>query len=170
MDEKYGIQVNFSDNHSSHYTAYRYVTKEDREALHSPEHPDLSDVVPRTEAIITSRKKKAKAKGKGQAKKWSQRSECLSVYDVFQIVQSKGITSQLQLICLAIEQNREGKSLLAQSIANRGNKAVNEAIELAKESSQAESQSLWRRLRRHGSSYYKNKLLASVLLVVGAGA
>jgi len=69
MDEKYGIQVNFSDNHSSHYTAYRYVTKEDREALHSPEHPDLSDVVPRTEAIITSRKKKAKAKGKGQAKK-----------------------------------------------------------------------------------------------------
>ena len=31
LDEKYGIQVNFSDNHSSYYTAYRYVTKEDHE-------------------------------------------------------------------------------------------------------------------------------------------
>jgi len=78
-DKKFEIQVNFSDNHSSHYTAHRYVTKEDYEALHSPGHPDLSDVVPRTEAAITSRKRKAKAKGKGQAKKRSQRSERLSV-------------------------------------------------------------------------------------------
>ena len=130
LDENYGIQVNFSDNHSSYYSAYRYVTKEDHEALHSPGHPDLSDVVPRTEAAITSRKRKAKAKGKGQAKKRSQGSERLSVYDVFQIVQSKGITSRPQLVCLAIEQNREGKSSLAQFIANKGNKAVDEAIRL----------------------------------------
>ena len=91
---------------------------------------------------IMSRKRKAKAKGKGQARKRSQRSERLSVYDVFQIVQSKGITSRLQLVCLAIEQNREGKSSLAQFIANRSNKAVDEALQLAKEFSQAESQSL----------------------------
>lgn len=89
-----------------------------------------------------SRKRKAKLKGKGQAKKQSQRSERLSVYDVFQIVQSKGITFRLQLVCLAIEQNREGKSSLAQFIANRSNKAVDEALQLAKEFSQAESQSL----------------------------
>ena len=105
LDEKYAIQVNFSDNHGSYYTAYRYFTKEDREALHSPEHPDLWDVVPRTKAAITSRKRKAKPKGKSQAKKQRQRSERLSVYDVFQIVQSMGITSRLQLVCLAIEQN-----------------------------------------------------------------
>ena len=43
---------------------------------------------------------------------------------------------------MAIEQNRERKSSLAQFIANRGNKAVDKAIELAKELSQAESQSL----------------------------
>ena len=47
LDERYGILVNISDNHSSYYTAYQYVTKEDHEALHSPKHPDLSDVVPR---------------------------------------------------------------------------------------------------------------------------
>ena len=85
LDEKYAIQVNLSDNHGSYYTAYQYFTMEDREALHSPGHPDLSDVVPRTEAAITSRKWKAKAKGKSQAKKQSQRSE--------------------RLVCLAIEQN-----------------------------------------------------------------
>ena len=148
LDEKYGVQVNFSDNHISYYTAYRYVTKEDYEALHSPGHPDLSDVIPRTEAAITSRKRKAKAKGKGQAKERCERSEHLSVYDVFQIVQSKGITSRLQLVCLAIEQNREEKSSLAQFIANRGNKAVDKAIELAKEFSQAELQSLRTRKTR----------------------
>ena len=69
LDEKFGVQVNFSDNHNSYYTAYRYVTKEDREALHSSGHPDLTDAVPRTEAAITSRKRKAKEKGKGQGKK-----------------------------------------------------------------------------------------------------
>lgn len=86
--------------------------------------------------------KEGESQGEGPGKKRSQRSERLSVYDVFQIVQSKGITSQLQLVCLAIEQNREGKSSLVQFIANRGSKAVNKAIELAKEFSQAELQSL----------------------------
>ena len=142
LDEKFGVQVNFSDNHNSYYTAYRYVTKEDREALHSSGHPDLTDAVPRTEAAITSRKRKAKDKGKGQGEKRSQRSERLSVYDVCQIVQHKGITSRLELVCLAVDQNREGKSSLAQFIANRGNKAVEEAIELAKEFAEAEAKCL----------------------------
>ena len=34
LDEKFGIQVNFSNNHSTYYTAY-----------HSGSHPNLSDVV-----------------------------------------------------------------------------------------------------------------------------
>ena len=43
---------------------------------------------------------------------------------------------------MAIEQTQEGKSSLAQFIANRSNKAVDKALELAKKFSQAESQSL----------------------------
>jgi len=89
-------------------------------------------VAPWTKATKTSRRRKAKAKGKGQARKGSQRFECLGVYDVFQIVQSKGITAGLQLVCLAIEQNRVRKRSLAAFIADKGNKAVNKAIELAK--------------------------------------
>ena len=139
LDEKFGIQVKFSDNHNSYYSAYRYVTKEDHEPLHSPGHPDLSDEIPQTECAISSRKRKAREKGKGLKKKQTKRSQRLSIYDVSQIVQNKGITSRLQFVCLAVEQNREGKCSLAQFIANRGSKAVDEAIELAKEFSQAES-------------------------------
>ena len=103
LDKKFGVQVNFSDNHNLYYTAYQYVTKEDCEALHSSGHPDLTDAVPWTEAAKTSMKRKAKDKDKGQGKKWCQRLERLSVYDVCQIVQHKGIMSRLELICLAVK-------------------------------------------------------------------
>ena len=115
LDEKFEIQVNFSDyNHNTYFSAYRYVTKEDREALHSPGHPYLSYVAPLTESAINSRKRKAKGSGKGQKRKKG-REERLSIYDVCQIVQAKGITSRLQLVCLAMEQSREGKHSLKRS-------------------------------------------------------
>ena len=142
LNQNFGIQVNFSNNHSSYYTAYRYVTKDDEDALHSRGHPDLSDGAPRTERAISCRKKRAKQKGKAGRKGRRKGAERLSVYDVCQIVQAKGITSRLQLVCLAVQQNREGKTALAQFIANRGNKAVLEAISLAREFSQAESLSV----------------------------
>ena len=63
LDEKFGIHVNFSDNHNSYYSAYQYVTKENHEALHSPGHSDLSDEIPQTECAISSRKRKARERG-----------------------------------------------------------------------------------------------------------
>ena len=138
LDDKFGIKVNFTDSDSqgTYFSAYRYVTKDDNEALHSPGHPDLTDDTPRTESAINSRKRKAKGV-KGNRKK----VKCprLSVYDVCQIIQAKGITSRLQLVCLAVQQNREGKRSLAQFVANRGSKAVDEAIALASEFATAES-------------------------------
>ena len=132
LDQDFGIRVNFSDNHNSYYTGYRYVTTEDEDALHSRGHPDLSDAAPRTERAISCRKRRPKEKGKADKKRRGKGSERLSVYDVCQIVQAKGITSRLQLVCLAVQQNREGKTALAQFIANRGNKAILEAISLAR--------------------------------------
>ena len=44
-------------------------------------------------------------------------------------------------MCLAVEQNREGKSALAEFIANRNNK-VDEALAVAKEFSEAEAKFL----------------------------
>ena len=141
LAEKFGIQVNFSDNHSTYYSAYRYVTKDDTDVLHSFGHPDLSDAAPRTEVAIGSRKKKARARATGEKRKRS-RAERLSIFDVCQIAQNKRITSRLQLVNLAVQQNREGKSSLAQFIANRGNKAVDDALTLAKEFSEAEAISI----------------------------
>ena len=70
------------------------------------------------------------------------RAERLSIFDVCQIVQNKRITSRLQLVNLAVQQNREGKRSLAQFIAKRGNKAVDDALTLAKEFSEAEAVSI----------------------------
>ena len=52
-NEYHGISVHFSDSYNDYYTAYKYVTKMDVEALHSESHPDLkSAAAPRTERAI----------------------------------------------------------------------------------------------------------------------
>ncbi|KAL9978525.1 hypothetical protein ACROYT_G016051 [Oculina patagonica] len=117
LDEKYGIKVNFSDKHNTYYSAYRYVTKHDTEALHSQRHPDLQDA-PKTEKAIATRKRKAKNGDGGNAKK-NRKQKGLTVYDW--------------------SKRERGKTSLAEFIANRGHKAVDEALELAKEFSEAEA-------------------------------
>ena len=111
--------------HVKKYLNEKFVTKEDTEALHSPGHPDLT-TVPKTEAATAGKKRKAKEKR-------------LTVYEVCKIIQAKSITTRLELVCLATAQEREGKLSLAQFIAKRGHKAVDEALALAKEFSSAES-------------------------------
>jgi hypothetical protein len=139
LDETYAIQVHFSDNHNTYYSAYKYVTKEDNECLHSEQHPDLSSP-PKTEQALASKKRKAREKNSTRQRK-ARKEKGLTVYDVSQLILAKKITTRLQLVCLAVEQNREGKSALAEFIANRNNK-VNEALEVAKEFSEAEAKFL----------------------------
>ena len=46
---KEGIVVNFSDNHDSYYSTYRYICKDVDSVHHSKHHPNLDDVAsPRT--------------------------------------------------------------------------------------------------------------------------
>ena len=54
-------------------------------------------------------------------------------------MQARSISSRLELVSLAAAQVREGKTALAEFIANRGSKAVDEAIQLAKEFAEAET-------------------------------
>ena len=136
LNEKFGIQVHFSDHHNGYYSTNKYVTKDDTEALHSLGHPDLT-TVPKAEAAIAGKKRKAKEVSAGIKKKRDE--ERLTVYEVFKIIQAKSITTKLELVCLATAQEREGKLCLAQFIANRGHKAGDEALALAKEFSTAES-------------------------------
>ena len=138
MEDHFGIKVNFSDSHNTYYSAYRYVTREDNEALHSTGHPNLADGAPKTESAIASKKRSAKHKGPNKKSK-KRKADRLSVHDVCQLVQAKSITSWLEFVRLAVAQNKEGKSSLSEFIANRGSKAVDEAISLAKEFSEVEA-------------------------------
>ena len=61
---------------------------------------------------------------RGSAKKKNRKEKRLSFYDVTQLIQAKKITTRLELICLAVEQEREGKTSVAQFIPNKGTKAV----------------------------------------------
>ena len=93
LDGKYGIQVNFSANHNTYYSAYRYVTEEDSDALHSPCHPDLRDA-PKTVKAIAAKKRKGKNPERGSAKKKNRKEKRLSVYDVKQLIQAKKIKAR----------------------------------------------------------------------------
>ncbi len=130
MANKYDVQIHFSDKHALYYSAYKYLLKQDPEPLLSPNHPDLS-VEPRTSRAVKSRKRKTSEKRKGAARGSKKRR--LSTFDVTQLVMEKGIKSRLELSRLAMVQHREGNSLLAEFIANRGSKAVDEALCLSTE-------------------------------------
>ncbi len=41
--KKHGVSVHFSSKHDDYYSAYTYVTKEDRQVLESDPHPNLKD-------------------------------------------------------------------------------------------------------------------------------
>ena len=135
LDETYSIKVHFSDNHNTYYSAYKYVTKEHNECLHSEQHPDLSSP-PKTERALASKKRKAREKKACRPRK-SRKQRALTVYDVNQLILAKKITTRLELVCLAVEQSREGKCELSQFIANRNNK-VDDALDVAKEFRDAE--------------------------------
>ena len=134
LDDVYRIKVNFSSNHNTYYSAYKYVTKEVPEPLFSDGHPDISNDAPRTEKAIASHCKKGNGGKKG--KRMRKRGERLSVFDVMQIVQKRNIQSRLELVALAVSQSREGNT--ANFVANRGHKCVQEALSLAKEFAEAE--------------------------------
>ena len=105
LEENFGIKVNFSDNHTTYYSAYRYVTKEDNDALHSPSHPHLTHVPPQTESAVATKKRKAKPKQERRKSK-KRGGDRLSTFDVCQLVQAKSITSRLELVSLAAAQVR----------------------------------------------------------------
>ena len=111
LNDQSGIQVHYNDYHDSYDSAYKFVMKEDIEALHSLGHPDLS-TVPKTEAAIRSKKRKGKRDCSGKKKK--RREERLTVYDVTKVIRAKSIKTRLQLVCLTMAQEQEGQHCLAQ--------------------------------------------------------
>ena len=131
LDRRYGIKVNFSA-HANYYDAYQYCIKEDEEVFKSFDHPAM-DTPPRTTAA--SRTRVRSANNRRNAKK---RKRMISVYEVTQIIRRNKITSQLELMALASSQEKDGNTDLAEFIANRGTRIVNEALSVAKQLEEAE--------------------------------
>ena len=118
IDREYGIKVNFSGRHENYYTAWAYTTKKDISAVQSQNHPDLG----RIGAPITSNAYSANRAGSKRKRK------ALSIFDVSQLAVEKGIKTRLELLAFANQQKQEGRTDLAEFIANRGGKAVEEAL------------------------------------------
>lgn len=131
LDLAHGIKVHFSDSHDTYYTAYSYCIKEDSEFTVSQGHPDLQGASePKTGKATQKRKQSSKGKrGKKQR---------LSTYNVVQLIQERNIRSRLQLMALAAQMQKEGKTDLAEFVANRGPKVVQEALQTATELREAE--------------------------------
>ena len=57
----------------------------------------------------------------------------MSALDVVQIIRSRKVSTRLDLMALAASWQADGKNDLAEFVANRGSKVVNDALETAKE-------------------------------------
>ena len=61
LANRHGINVKFSDSHHNYYSAYRYVTKQDKSVYLSPGHPNLStNGSPKTGKCIRAYREKSR--------------------------------------------------------------------------------------------------------------
>ena len=118
LQDNFSIVVNFSDNHDSYYSAYKYISKEDTDVQHSAEHPNLKEAAsPKTKqclSTLSKRRKRAAAASSeedppnGSSSK-STKKDKISPYSLSKFVVEHNIRSRKQLFAVAKEQQREGK-------------------------------------------------------------
>ena len=116
IKDNYNIVVNFSD-HPGYYSAYRIVTREDKDVLRSPNHP-TSVVEPRTASAIRARAGKGRKKGKR-----------MSNTEVANVFLHQKIHGRLELLALAKSRTQQGDSRLYDFVLNRSQKKLNELVE-----------------------------------------
>ena len=152
LKETYNITVHFSSVHINYYSAWKYVTKEDRNFVQSENHPDLSNnAAPSTMKAHEAKVKRKTTKRKtgsddgtlssdeGSQKEASQKTTTekkkqtkrLKAFDVAEICVVKNIKTRIDLLALAHEQKMAGKTDLAEFVVNRGAKIVNDVLTTA---------------------------------------
>ena len=153
LEEHYGISAHFSDIHYNYYSAWRYVTKSDKDYVQSDGHPDLCNASePSTSSASRAKRRLAsqesgkelgEASGSsdseaGVRSKKSKTKKRLSAFDVSEIIQQKQIKSITELQALAQQQKREGKTDLAEFLLNRPSRTVAEILKTSWEMAEAE--------------------------------
>ena len=123
IEAHYSVVTHFSSLHSNYYSAWRYVTKSDEQCIESEGHPDLTDNLPRT--LEASLAKRERCTG-GKAPK----KKRMSAFEVSEVIRSKNIKTETELLALAEEQRVEGKTNLAEFVVNRGPKWVSDTLKV----------------------------------------
>lgn len=131
----YDIHVNFSSRHYNYFSAWSYVTKEDRDFLQSEGHPDLQNTTPpRTNAacISNARCRNDNAdEDDHSSTQSSKKKKRLSSFKVSEMILEKKIKSRTELLAFAQLQKEEGKSDLAEFIVNRGPRVITQVLDTA---------------------------------------
>ena len=137
-----------SNLHYNYYSAWRFVTKEDEHDLQSEDHPDLwNSKAPKTNAACNERKKvrmegdiailtqltvseddleddcfevETTASDVDDNTKRKKRKKRLTPFELSEIIVEKGIKTRAELLAFANMQKLEGKSDIAEFLANRG--------------------------------------------------
>lgn len=131
----HGISVHFSDGHNNYYDAYKYVTKEDTEAFHSKDHPDLSSAKsPKTSKCTKRLRKTSKERllstcGSSKQLEPKTKNRRLSNLEVSRVLIEKNLHNEIDLLALAEQQKQEGKTNLAEFVLTKNQKALNDLID-----------------------------------------
>ena len=129
LKSEFGVAVNFSANHANYYGAWRYVTKEDKHYIESPDHPDLANNAgPRTMSALQSVNKVRKRKQRWPKVGKENKVKRLTNFDISELILEKKITSRLQLLAMENTQKTAGKTDLTQFVLNNNEKKLNDII------------------------------------------
>ena len=131
----YGISVHFSDSHQNYLSAYRYVTKQDKDVYHSPGHPHVDITTsPQTssanKALMRKRRSKSSETAGPSCSKTTKVTK-LSKVDVMDLIQSRGIKTDTDLLALGNELSKNGCNSLKAFIANTPERVYRELISKA---------------------------------------
>jgi len=131
IQERYKICVNFSEHHSNYYNAYTYVCKEDKNVLRSANHKVYSGGSPQTSKASRARLSLGK-----NVREQSPAAACgkfkrLDVIDVYDVIVSKNIRTDLELCGLAQAELEDGKKDMANFLLKKSEKNRNEILKTA---------------------------------------
>ena len=126
MMDLYGVVLHFSDIHTDYYDAWHYVTKEDKQVIHSANHSKVPPrTAPRTQRASVGRKVKGvppkNTKGKSKVTR-------MSPLAFTQLIRKHNIRRLVELYAFMKKEERCGNFALAEFFHNRKKNKVEELI------------------------------------------
>lgn len=134
-DEK-NVQLHFSDHHTNYYSAYKYVSKSDKELVHSPNHPNLTEVSsPRTKKCVDALRRKRKSTSRVPCESEEPLNEKpaklarLTNLEVSEFIVNNNIEDVDGLYAVAKTRKNEGDKSLANFLFSRNPKSISDLFE-----------------------------------------